>query len=127
MISCTYGGYSCIYRRYSSIYRRNSCIYGCQSCMYRRYLCIYHLYSCKYDRYLSIYRRYSSIYGRKPIHLYCIYVAIGQKRSTVASIYKTLTENNAMENTNDKMIVTFNMIFLIIICLIINNAIFKIK
>ena len=29
--------------------------------------------------------------------LYCIYVAIGQKRSTVAQIVKTLEENNAME------------------------------
>jgi F-type H+-transporting ATPase subunit alpha len=29
--------------------------------------------------------------------LYCVYVAIGQKRSTVAQIVKTLEENNAME------------------------------
>ena len=29
--------------------------------------------------------------------LYCIYVAIGQKRSTVAQIVKTLEENNAMD------------------------------
>jgi len=29
--------------------------------------------------------------------LYCIYVAVGQKRSTVAQIVKTLEENNAME------------------------------
>jgi len=31
--------------------------------------------------------------------LYCIYVAVGQKRSTVAQIVKTLTENGAMEYT----------------------------
>jgi F-type H+-transporting ATPase subunit alpha len=31
--------------------------------------------------------------------LYCIYVAIGQKRSTVAQIVKTLEENGAMEYT----------------------------
>jgi F-type H+-transporting ATPase subunit alpha len=29
--------------------------------------------------------------------LYCVYVAIGQKRSTVAQLVKTLTENGAME------------------------------
>ena len=29
--------------------------------------------------------------------LYCVYVAVGQKRSTVAQIVKTLEENNAME------------------------------
>jgi F-type H+/Na+-transporting ATPase subunit alpha len=29
--------------------------------------------------------------------LYCVYVAIGQKRSTVANLVKTLTENGAME------------------------------
>ena len=31
--------------------------------------------------------------------LYCVYVAIGQKRSTVAQIVKVLTENGAMEYT----------------------------
>ncbi|MDA0219145.1 MAG: F0F1 ATP synthase subunit alpha [Proteobacteria bacterium] len=31
--------------------------------------------------------------------LYCIYVAVGQKRSTVAQIVKTLTDNGAMEYT----------------------------
>src|SRR6056300_2089897 len=31
--------------------------------------------------------------------LYCIYVAIGQKRSTVAQVVKTLEENGAMEYT----------------------------
>jgi len=31
--------------------------------------------------------------------LYCIYVAVGQKRSTVAQIAKTLTENGAMDYT----------------------------
>ena len=29
--------------------------------------------------------------------LYCIYVAVGQKRSTVAQLVKTLEENNAMQ------------------------------
>jgi F-type H+-transporting ATPase subunit alpha len=29
--------------------------------------------------------------------LYCIYVAIGQKRSTVAQLVKTLEENDAMK------------------------------
>jgi hypothetical protein len=31
--------------------------------------------------------------------LYCIYVAIGQKRSTVAQLVKTLEENDAMKYT----------------------------
>jgi F-type H+-transporting ATPase subunit alpha len=31
--------------------------------------------------------------------LYCVYVAIGQKRSTVAQLVKTLTDNGAMEYT----------------------------
>merc|ERR1712014_471198 len=30
-------------------------------------------------------------------HLYCIYVAVGQKRSTVAQLVKTLEENDAMK------------------------------
>ena len=33
------------------------------------------------------------------VKLYCIYVAIGQKRSTVAQIVKTLEDNSAMEYT----------------------------
>jgi F-type H+/Na+-transporting ATPase subunit alpha len=35
--------------------------------------------------------------GDEEIKLYCIYVAIGQKRSTVAQLVKTLEENGAME------------------------------
>ena len=31
--------------------------------------------------------------------LYCIYVAVGQKRSTVAQLVKTLEENDAMKYT----------------------------
>jgi len=46
-----------------------------------------------------------TIINQKPAHagtddkqkLYCIYVAIGQKRSTVAQLVKTLEENGAME------------------------------
>jgi len=37
--------------------------------------------------------------GDEKIKLYCIYVAIGQKRSTVAQIVKTLEDNGAMEYT----------------------------
>ena len=37
--------------------------------------------------------------GDEKRRLYCIYVAIGQKRSTVAQIVKTLTDNGAMEYT----------------------------
>src|SRR5712675_136933 len=37
--------------------------------------------------------------GDEKIKLYCIYVAIGQKRSTVAQIVKTLTDAGAMEYT----------------------------
>jgi F-type H+/Na+-transporting ATPase subunit alpha len=48
-----------------------------------------------------------TIINQKPINagtdekakLYCIYVAIGQKRSTVAQIVKTLTDNGAMDYT----------------------------
>jgi F-type H+-transporting ATPase subunit alpha len=36
-------------------------------------------------------------YGKKNEHLYCIYVAIGQKRSTVARIYETLRKKNALK------------------------------
>jgi F-type H+-transporting ATPase subunit alpha len=35
--------------------------------------------------------------GDEKLKLYCIYVAIGQKRSTVAQLVKTLEENGAME------------------------------
>lgn len=46
-----------------------------------------------------------TIVSQKPVNatgdekqkLYCIYVAIGQKRSTVANLVRTLTENGAME------------------------------
>jgi len=31
--------------------------------------------------------------------LYCVYVAVGQKRSTVAQLVKTLEENDAMKYT----------------------------
>ncbi len=37
--------------------------------------------------------------GDEKKKLYCIYVAIGQKRSTVAQVVKTLTEHGAMEYT----------------------------
>ncbi|MDP7643061.1 MAG: F0F1 ATP synthase subunit alpha, partial [Alphaproteobacteria bacterium] len=37
--------------------------------------------------------------GDESKKLYCIYVAIGQKRSTVAQVMKTLEENGAMEYT----------------------------
>ena len=37
--------------------------------------------------------------GDKSKSLYCIYVAVGQKRSTVAQIVKTLEENGAMDYT----------------------------
>ncbi len=37
--------------------------------------------------------------GDEKIKLYCIYVAIGQKRSTVAQIVKTLEDSGAMEYT----------------------------
>ncbi len=37
--------------------------------------------------------------GDEKQKLYCIYVAVGQKRSTVAQIVKTLEENGAMEYT----------------------------
>jgi len=46
-----------------------------------------------------------TIVGQKPVNatgdeskkLYCIYVAVGQKRSTVANLVRTLTEQGAME------------------------------
>lgn len=38
-----------------------------------------------------------NFYGNKETELYCIYVAIGQKKSTVASILQTLEENDAMK------------------------------
>lgn len=37
--------------------------------------------------------------GDEKKKLYCVYVAIGQKRSTVAQVVKTLTEHGAMEYT----------------------------
>merc|ERR1712164_35550 len=37
--------------------------------------------------------------GNDKDKLFCIYVSIGQKRSTVAQIVKTLEENNAMDYT----------------------------
>ncbi len=37
--------------------------------------------------------------GNKDMRLFCIYVAIGQKRSTVVSIVKKLQEEDAMDNT----------------------------
>jgi len=37
--------------------------------------------------------------GNSDMKLYCIYVAIGQKRSTVVSIVKKLQEEDAMDNT----------------------------
>jgi F-type H+-transporting ATPase subunit alpha len=37
--------------------------------------------------------------GDEKVKLYCIYVAIGQKRSTVAQIVKTLEDNGAMDYT----------------------------
>ena len=37
--------------------------------------------------------------GDEKRKLYCIYVAVGQKRSTVAQIVKTLEDNGAMEYT----------------------------
>ncbi|RRD40079.1 F0F1 ATP synthase subunit alpha [Leptotrichia sp. OH3620_COT-345] len=40
-----------------------------------------------------------SIINQKTTGVYCIYVAIGQKRSTVAQIYKKLEEEGAMEYT----------------------------
>ncbi|VAX23308.1 ATP synthase alpha chain [hydrothermal vent metagenome] len=40
-----------------------------------------------------------TIINQKGLGVYCIYVAIGQKRSSVANIIKTLEENGAMEYT----------------------------
>jgi F-type H+-transporting ATPase subunit alpha len=40
-----------------------------------------------------------TIINQKESDMYCIYVAIGQKQSTVAKILKTLTEHGAMEYT----------------------------
>jgi F-type H+-transporting ATPase subunit alpha len=37
--------------------------------------------------------------GKESEKLYCVYVAIGQKRSTVAQVVKTLEDNGAMEYT----------------------------
>ncbi len=38
-----------------------------------------------------------TIINQKGLGVFCIYVAVGQKRSTVARVVKTLEENNAME------------------------------
>ena len=40
-----------------------------------------------------------TIINQKGQNMHCIYVAIGQKASTVASIVKTLKEHDAMEYT----------------------------
>ncbi len=40
-----------------------------------------------------------SIINQKGKDVICIYVAIGQKRSTIAQVVKTLTDNGAMEHT----------------------------
>lgn len=44
-------------------------------------------------------RRYFEEGGDEKNRLYCIYVAIGQKRSTVANIVRVLQNNDAMKNT----------------------------
>ena len=38
-----------------------------------------------------------TIINQKGLNVFCIYVAVGQKRSTVAQVVKTLEENHAME------------------------------
>ncbi|MBW7942694.1 MAG: F0F1 ATP synthase subunit alpha, partial [Candidatus Kuenenia stuttgartiensis] len=40
-----------------------------------------------------------TIINQRTSGVYCIYVAIGQKMSTVASVVKTLEENNVMDNS----------------------------
>ncbi|HSF68678.1 MAG TPA: F0F1 ATP synthase subunit alpha [Nitrospiraceae bacterium] len=40
-----------------------------------------------------------TIINQKGLNVFCIYVAVGQKRSTVARVVKTLEENHAMEYT----------------------------
>src|SRR6266849_2866151 len=40
-----------------------------------------------------------TIINQKGLNVFCIYVAIGQKRSTVARVVKTLEENHAMDYT----------------------------
>jgi F-type H+-transporting ATPase subunit alpha len=40
-----------------------------------------------------------TIINQKGLHVYCFYVAIGQKRSTVARVVKTLEDHGAMEYT----------------------------
>ena len=40
-----------------------------------------------------------TIINQKGLGVFCIYVAVGQKRSTVARVVKTLEENHAMEYT----------------------------
>ena len=40
--------------------------------------------------------KYSDTQSERNINLYCIYVGIGQKRSTIAQIFKVLSENGSM-------------------------------
>jgi F-type H+-transporting ATPase subunit alpha len=42
-------------------------------------------------------KRFNSVKGKEKAKLYCIYVAVGQKRSTVAQIVKRLTDAGAMD------------------------------
>ena len=44
-------------------------------------------------------QKYTNASGEESQKLYCVYVAIGQKRSTVAQIVKTLEEHGALEYT----------------------------
>jgi F-type H+-transporting ATPase subunit alpha len=44
-------------------------------------------------------KRFNDVKGNEKAKLYCIYVAIGQKRSTVAQIVKRLTDADAMKYT----------------------------
>ena len=44
-------------------------------------------------------KRFNDVPGNEKAKLYCIYVAIGQKRSTVAQIVKRLTDADAMKYT----------------------------
>ena len=37
--------------------------------------------------------------GIKPIDAICVYVAVGQKHSTIAQLVKTLEENDAMKDS----------------------------
>ena len=44
-------------------------------------------------------KRWNNFTNDETKKLYCIYVAVGQKRSTVAQFVKTLEENDAMKYT----------------------------